>query len=249
MERGRVAIVTGATSGIGRAIAIGMARAGYKVMACGRRRERLAETVELTGGYDITTMRCDIADHSAVKALVAETQAVFGRIDILVNNAARTPPEMTFGDIDPLEWRATIGTNVNGTFYMAQEVFKAMREQDPQGGRIINNGAVDAHSPRPLQAPLTTSKHAMTGLTKAIMMDGRFYNIVCSQIDMGNVRTDMGRAWLDNALQADGTREQEPVFGMQHAVNTVLHIAGLPLDTNIPFVTLTPSMMPYIGRG
>ncbi len=246
MNEARTALVTGATSGIGRAAALGLAAAGWRVVACGRRAERIAE---LTTHKGIDGKVCDVTAPDAVAALFASIRDEHGRLDLVFNNAGRFAPATSFGDMEIETWREMVDTNLNGAFYVAREAFRLMRDQNPQGGRIINNGSISAHVPRPQAASYTTTKHAITGLTKAIALDGRAFNIACGQIDIGNAATDMTSAMNSGSLQANGTIMPEPTFDVAHVVDALLYMAGLPLSANVQFMTVMATNMPYIGRG
>ena len=247
MAEGRkVAVVTGGGSGIGKAAALGFAAHGYDVAICGRRRDALEPVRLETNGY---AMACDVGDASAVAAFFAGVHETYGRVDIVFNNAGRFAPATLFGDLDVVVWRDMINTNLNGAFYVAREAFRIMRDQTPQGGRIINNGSISAHAPRPEAASYTTSKHAITGMTKAISLDGRAFGIACGQIDIGNTATDMTSQMNSGSLQANGTMMPEPTFDVQHVVDALLYMAGLPLSANVQFMTVMATNMPYIGRG
>ncbi len=247
MSASKVAVVTGGTSGIGEATAAGLAKAGYRVAICGRREDRLAAAAQKAGGAFART--CDVTDPASVARFFAAVRAEFGRIDVVFNNAGMFAPAVSFGDIDIETWQRAVDTNLNGAFYVAREAFRAMRDQSPQGGRIINNGSISGYVPRPGAASYTASKHAITGLTKAISLDGRAFDIACGQIDIGNVATDMTSAMNSGSLQADGTIRPEPTFHIQHVVDAVLYMAGLPLEANVQFMTVMATKMPYIGRG
>jgi len=247
MTEGKVALVTGGSSGIGRATAIGLAKAGYQVAICGRRTEALAETSRAAG--NVFTQTCDVTDPQDVARFFSAVRERFGRVDVVFNNAGRAAPATSFGDVDVALWESMINTNLNGAFYVAREAFRTMRDQNPQGGRIINNGSISAYVPRPGAAPYTASKHAITGLTKAISLDGRGYNIACGQIDIGNVATDMTATMTTGTLQANGTIMAEPTFDVRHVVDAVIYMAGLPLEANVQFMTVMATTMPYIGRG
>lgn len=248
MSEGKVAVVTGASSGIGRAVAIGLGRAGYRVAILGRREEALSEAARLAGAA--YSAPCDVTDPAAVHRFFSATQNQLGRVDVVFNNAGRFAPPALFGDIDVATWQGLVDVNLNGAFYVAREAFRTMRDQDPQGGRIINNGSLSAHAPRPGSAPYTATKHAISGLTKAISLDGRAFNIACSQIDIGNVRTDEVTAHLNHgSLQSNGEILPEPTFDVSHVVEGVLYMAGLPLEANVQFMTVMATTMPYIGRG
>lgn len=246
MAEEKFALVTGGTSGIGRATAQGLADAGWRVVVCGRRREKLAE-IEAT--HRVIAMACDVTRPDEVETMFAEIAARFGRLDLVFNNAGRFAPATNFGDLDVGVWREMIDTNLNGAFYVARAAFRMMRDQSPQGGRIINNGSISAYVPRPHAASYTTSKHAITGLTKAISLDGRAYNIACGQIDIGNAATDMTSSMNSGSLQANGSVVPEPTFDVAHVVDAVRYMAGLPLSANVQFMTVMATTMPYIGRG
>ncbi|MGB3337650.1 MAG: SDR family NAD(P)-dependent oxidoreductase [Devosia sp.] len=242
----KVAVITGGSSGIGRAAALGFAAAGYDVAICGRRADALRTVTLETKGH---WAECDVTDPAAVAHFFAGVKQAYGRIDLVFNNAGRFAPAVPFGDIDVLTWQEMVNTNLNGAFYVAREAFRAMRDQSPQGGRIINNGSISAHAPRPGAASYTATKHAITGLTKAISLDGRAFNVACGQIDIGNAATDMTSHMNSGSLQANGTIMPEPTFDVQHVVDALLYMAGLPLSANVQFMTVMASNMPYIGRG
>ncbi|NGP16422.1 SDR family oxidoreductase [Devosia aurantiaca] len=243
----RVALVTGATSGIGRATAIGLAAAGYRVAALGRRDDALQS---LVSDHPIAfAQACDVTDRADVARYFAGMQKALGRLDLVFNNAGRSAPTANFGDIDPGDWDGVIDVNLTGAFNIAHAAFRAMRDQNPQGGRIINNGSISARVPRPHAAAYAVSKHAITGLTKAISLDGRAYSIACGQIDIGNVATDMTAAMTGGVLQPDGRTMPEPTFELRHVVDAVLYMAGLPLEANVQFMTVMATNMPFIGRG
>lgn len=247
MTQPKVALVTGATSGIGRATAIGLGKAGYRVAILGRREEELQRTAELSGAAYSGT--CDVSDAAAVHRYFTDLRAKLGRVDVVFNNAGMFAPQMTFGDMDIETWKRMVDVNLNGAFYVAREAFRAMRDQTPQGGRIINNGSISAYVPRPGAAAYTATKHAITGLTKAISLDGRAFGIACGQIDIGNTATDMTSKMTSGSLQANGTMVPEPTFDVQHVVDAVLYMSGLPLEANVQFMTVMATNMPYIGRG
>ena len=243
----KVAVVTGGTSGIGRATALGLAEAGYSVIVCGRRQ---AELDSMLGQQGIAmALPCDVTDASDVARLFIAVRERFGRLDVVFNNAGRSSPAMSFGDIDIATWQAVVDTNLNGAFYVAREAFRLMRDQNPQGGRIINNGSISAYVPRPGSAPYAASKHAITGLTRAISLDGRAFNIACGQIDIGNTATDMTSSMNAGSLQANGTIIPEPTFDVKHVVGAIVYMAALPLEANVQFMTVMATKMPYIGRG
>lgn len=248
MTHSKVALVTGATSGIGRATAIGLVEAGYKVAILGRRENELNALAEQYEGIAYHAP-CDVTDPEAVRRFFADMMTALGRLDVVFNNAGRSAPSANFGDVDVEDWKAVIDVNLNGAFYVAHAAFRAMRDQTPQGGRIINNGSISAHVPRPHSAAYAASKTAITGLTRAISLDGRPYSIACGQIDIGNVSTDMTTAMTQGILQPDGRIAVEPTFKLEQAVKAVVTMADLPLDTNIQFMTIMATNMPYIGRG
>jgi NAD(P)-dependent dehydrogenase (short-subunit alcohol dehydrogenase family) len=247
MTDGKVAVVTGATSGIGRATAIGLGKAGFRVAILGRREAELAETARLSSAQYSGV--CDVTDPAAVHRYFTDLKAKLGRVDVVFNNAGRFAPQASFGDTDIATWQGMVDVNLNGAFYVAREAFRAMRDQNPQGGRIINNGSISAYVPRPGAAAYTATKHAITGLTKAISLDGRAFSIACGQIDIGNTATDMTARMTTGSLQANGTMEPEPTFDVQHVVDAILYMSGLPLEANVQFMTVMATTMPYIGRG
>jgi NAD(P)-dependent dehydrogenase (short-subunit alcohol dehydrogenase family) len=243
----KIAVVTGASAGIGKAVAIGLAEAGFRLAICGRRAEVLAEAAAIAG--DAFAKTCDVTNPEDVAAFFAAVRERYGRLDVVFNNAGRAAPATNFGDLSIAEWRAMIDTNLNGAFYVAREAFRMMRDQDPQGGRIINNGSISAYVPRPGAAHYAASKHAIAGLTKTISLDGRAFNIACGQIDIGNVATDMTAGMSTGTLQADGTIKPEPTFSVQHVVEAVVYMARLPLSANVQTMTVLATAMPYVGRG
>ena len=247
MADGKVAVITGATSGIGRATAIGLGQAGYRVAILGRRKAELDATAEAAGAAYAAS--CDVSDPDAVEQFFADVVQQLGRVDVLFNNAGMFAPQSNFGDTDIGSWRKMVDVNLNGAFYVARAAFRSMRDQSPQGGRIINNGSISAYVPRPGAAAYTATKHAITGLTKAISLDGRAYNIACGQIDIGNTATDMTSAMTSGSLQANGTLQPEPTFDVRHVVDAIRYMADLPLEANVQFMTVMASAMPYIGRG
>ena len=247
MTDGKVAVVTGATSGIGRATAIGLGKAGYRVAILGRREAELNETARLSSAQYSGV--CDVTDPAAVHRYFTDLKAKLGRVDVVFNNAGRFAAQASFGDTDIATWQGMVDVNLNGAFYVAREAFRAMRDQTPQGGRIINNGSISAYVPRPGAAAYTATKHAITGLTKAISLDGRAFSIACGQIDIGNTATDMTARMTTGSLQANGTMEPEPTFDVQHVVDAILYMSGLPLEANVQFMTVMATTMPYIGRG
>jgi NAD(P)-dependent dehydrogenase (short-subunit alcohol dehydrogenase family) len=252
MAQGRgTAIVTGGGSGVGKASALALQRAGWNVVICGRRREALDATAAVSQGRDAQIMAvvCDVTDAGAVEGLFGQTVATFGRIDVVFNNAGIFPKPTPIEDISLEEWQSGVAVNLTGAFLVAQAAFRAMKRQSPQGGRIINNGSISAYVPRPRSLIYTTTKHAITGLTKSISLDGRASNIACSQIDIGNAATELTAAMATGLLQADGTVRPEPRMDVAHVADAVVYIAGLPLSANVQFMTVMATAMPFIGRG
>jgi NAD(P)-dependent dehydrogenase (short-subunit alcohol dehydrogenase family) len=246
--QGKVALVTGAGSGIGRAVAIGLAGAGYRVAIAGRREAPLQETADAAGGT-VFIVPTDVTDEQAVAAMVDRTVAHYGRLDVLFNNAGTTAPPTPTDELPVEVWRRVIDTNLTGVFLCAQAAFRAMKSQDPRGGRIINNGSIAAVTPRPHMAAYTASKHAVTGLTKTLALEGRRHDIACGQIDIGNVQTNLGINMSGGTLQADFSLKPEPTFDVRHVAEAVLYMAGLPLSANVLNMTVMASAMPYVGRG
>jgi len=247
----RVAVVTGAGSGIGRATALALARDGYSVVAAGRRREPLEATAgeaRRSGGQAIA-IPTDVGDPASVKALFAATADAFGRLDLLFNNAGQGAPPVPLEDLTYEQWRAVVDTNLTGAFLCTQQAVRMMKSQRPRGGRIINNGSISAHAPRPFSAPYTATKHAITGLTKATALDGREYDIACGQIDIGNAATEMTEPMAAGILQANGTVAAEPRMDVEHVARAVVQMAALPLEANVQFMVLMATKMPFIGRG
>ena len=249
--RGRIALVTGAGSGIGRAASLALQAAGYSVALAGRRAPRLEETAAAAqpGGGAMLVVPADVSDRESVRALFARVREAFGRLDVLFNNAGIGAPGIPMEDLTFEQWSAVIGANLTGAFLCAQEAIRIMKAQDPRGGRIINNGSISAHTPRPNSAPYTASKHGMTGLTKCIALDGRKYDIACGQIDVGNAATEMSERMARGVPQADGTRAVEARMDVRHVADAVLYMANLPLDANVQFITVMATKMPFIGRG
>ena len=247
----RVSLVTGAGSGIGAAVAAALHGAGDCVVLTGRRPEPLHAVAASLGGprERILVHAADVSDPAAVRGLFAATLEAFGRLDLLFNNAGVGAPAVPLEDISFAQWRAVLDTNVTGAFLCTQEALRIMKRQRPRGGRIINNGSISAHTPRPLSGPYTASKHALTGLTRSTALDGREYDIACGQIDIGNAATPMTEPMAEGALQANGTRMPEARMDVAHVGQAVLHMASLPLDTNVLFMTIMASKMPYVGRG
>jgi NAD(P)-dependent dehydrogenase (short-subunit alcohol dehydrogenase family) len=245
-----VAIVTGAGSGIGKAVALAFLQEGYCVALAGRRQEMLAQAVREAGVPEKQALivPTDVRDPAAVRALFAKTKEAFGRLDVLFNNAGISAAGL-LEDLSYEQWQAVVDTNLTGPFLCTQEAFKIMKSQDPRGGRIINNGSISATTPRPNSAPYTATKHAITGLTKATALDGRKYDIACGQIDIGNALTDATVRMTQGILQPNGTTAPEPVMDVQHVARAVLYMASLPLDANVLFMTVMATKMPFVGRG
>jgi NAD(P)-dependent dehydrogenase (short-subunit alcohol dehydrogenase family) len=245
----RVAVVTGAGSGLGRLITISLAKKGWQVAAAGRRLPNLEETASQAAGGSVLPVPTDVGDAESVANLFAATTKQFGRLDLLVNNAGTGAPPGAVDELTPEGWQSIVATNLTGSYLCAHHAVKLMKAQDPQGGRIINNGSISAHSPRPGSVGYTVTKHAITGLTKSISLDGRPYNIACGQIDIGNAHTQMAERFTRGVRQADGTVKPEPTFDPQHAADAVVFMAELPLDANVQFLTITATKMPFVGRG
>jgi NAD(P)-dependent dehydrogenase (short-subunit alcohol dehydrogenase family) len=247
----KIALVTGAGSGIGRAVALALQSAGYSVTLAGRRAAELEKTVALANpsGGRMLPVPTDVSQPDSVQALFARTKDTFGRLDVLFNNAGRNAPGIPMEELTYEQWSAVVGVNLTGAFLCAQEAIRLMKSQNPGGGRIINNGSISAHAPRPNSAPYTATKHAITGLTKSIALDGRKHNIACSQIDIGNAATEMTERMTGGVPQADGSTRVEPRMDVRHVAETVLFMANLPLDANVQFVTVMATQMPFIGRG
>jgi NAD(P)-dependent dehydrogenase (short-subunit alcohol dehydrogenase family) len=248
---GKVAIVTGAGTGIGKASALALLKEGYSVVLAGRRRDALEETAaegKATGSPTLI-VPTDVGDPAAVRALFARTVEAFGRLDVLFNNAGLGAPPVLLEDLTYEQWKAVIDANLTGVFLCTQEAFKIMKSQQPRGGRIINNGSISAHAPRPNSAPYTSTKHAITGLTKCTSLDGRKYDIACGQIDVGNAETPLTQRMKKGVPQANGTVAVEPVMDVQHVASAVVYMASLPLDANVQFLTVMATKMPFVGRG
>ena len=246
----RVAIVTGAGSGVGRASALALLNEGYAVALAGRREALLLEAADESGaGERALVVRTDVADPEAVANLFAQTKARFGRLDVLFNNAGRGAAPVPLEELAIDKWRAVVDVNLTGAFLCTQEAFRMMKAQAPRGGRIINNGSISAHTPRPNSAPYTATKHGMTGLTKAIALDGRPHDIACGQIDIGNALTAMTARMDAGVLQADGSSAPEPTMDVENVARAVVYMANLPLDANVLFMTVMATKMPFAGRG
>lgn len=248
---GKVAVITGAGSGIGKRTALALLAEGYSVVLAGRRADALEQTIVDAGenGSRALAVPTDVASQESVRALFAATAERFGRVDLLFNNAGRGSPRHEFDEIPLADWQAVVDVNLTGSFLCAQEAFRMMKNQKPMGGRIINNGSISAHAPRPNSSPYTATKHAITGLTKSLALDGRPYDIVAGQIDIGNAATEMTERMTGGVLQATGETKVEPRMDVAHVASTLVHMASLPLDANIQFVTVMATKMPYIGRG
>ena len=247
----KIAVVTGAGTGIGRAVALALLGDGYRVALAGRRRDKLEQAVAEAGAAAARALAVptDVGDPQAVRALFARTQEAFGRLDFLFNNAGLGAPAVPLEDLSYEQWRAVVDVNLTGAFLCTQEAFRIMKSQDPRGGRIINNGPISAHAPRPNSAPYTATKHAITGLTKCASLDGRKYDIACGQIDIGNAGTDLTARMARGVPQANGTVAVEPLMDVRHVAEAVLTMARLPLDANVQFMTIMATKMPFVGRG
>ncbi len=247
----RIALVTGAGSGVGRAAAIALAADGFAVVLAGRRPEPLAAVGDeiRSAGHDCLAVPADVSDPEAVEALFAAVRTAYGRLDLLVNNAGRGAPAVPLEELDFADWQSVVGANLTGAFLCTQQAFRLMKSQRPRGGRIINNGSLSAHTPRPRSAPYTATKHAVTGLTKATALDGRAHDIACGQIDIGNAGTPMTERMSDGVLQADGSVRAEPTMDVRHVARAVVYMAGLPLDANVASLTVMATGMPFVGRG
>jgi NAD(P)-dependent dehydrogenase (short-subunit alcohol dehydrogenase family) len=248
MSNQKFAAVTGANRGIGRVTAISLAKQGWSIAVIGRDAAGIDAVAQEIGSAAIA-VQCDVSDRASVASAFASIKSTFGRLDLLFNNAGVVPPVALLEDVQAEDWQRIFDINVGGTFFCTQEAFSLMKDQSPQGGRIINNGSLSAHMPRPNSAPYTASKHAITGLTRATSLDGRKYNIACGQIDIGNADTSMASSQREGALQPNGTRLSEPVIDAQILADAVVHMASLPLDANVQFMTVMATKMPYIGRG
>jgi NAD(P)-dependent dehydrogenase (short-subunit alcohol dehydrogenase family) len=247
----KVALVTGAGSGIGRAAALALLQAQYQVVLAGRRPDALQETIAQAGpaGANALAVPTDAGNPQSVKALFAATQKAFGRLDLLFNNAGTGSPPVPLEELSYEQWKAVVDVNLTGAFLCTQEAFRMMKNQTPRGGRIINNGSISAHAPRPFSAPYTATKHAITGLTRAASLDGRAYDIAVGQIDIGNAATDMTTRMTKGVPQPNGELMVEPRMDVAHVANAIVHMASLPLDANVLFMTVMATNMPFVGRG
>jgi NAD(P)-dependent dehydrogenase (short-subunit alcohol dehydrogenase family) len=247
----KIALVTGAGSGIGRATALTLLRAGYSVVLAGRRQEALAETRNLAGPHSdqAFVVPTDVTDPAAVDNLFARTKAEFGRLDLLFNNAGTGAPPVPLEELSYEQWQRVVSVNLTGPFLCTQAAFRLMKAQFPHGGRIINNGSISAHTPRPNSAPYTATKHAITGLTRSTALDGRRFHIACGQIDVGNAATEMTARMKEGVLQPSGDLMIEPTMDVENVANAVLYMASLPLDANVLFLTVMATEMPFVGRG
>ena len=250
-SRPKIAIVTGAGSGIGRCVALALAQNGYSVVLAGRRKERLEATAAEAKRMNSPALAVptDVRDPVSVRALFEKTKEVFGRLDLLFNNAGISDPSVPLEELTYEHWKASVDTNLTGAFLCTQEAFKIMKDQQPRGGRIINNGSISAHAPRPNSAPYTATKHGVMGLTKATSLDGRKYDIACGQIDIGNAATEMAERMKKGVPQANGTIAVEPTMDPGEVARAVVYMASLPLDANVQFMTVMATKMPYLGRG
>ncbi len=247
----KIAIVTGAGTGIGKAVALALLREGYSVVLAGRRKELLEATARegTSSRSRALVVPTDVSNPASVSALFARAKAEFGRLDLLFNNAGTGAPPLPLEDLTYEQWKTVVEINLTGVFLCTQEAFKLMKAQEPRGGRIINNGSISAHAPRPNSAPYTATKHAITGLTKSTSLDGRKYDIACGQIDIGNAATDMTARMRNGVPQAHGAVAVEPTMDVQHVAGAVVYMASLPLDANVQFLTVMATKMPFVGRG
>ncbi len=249
-DTNRTAVVTGAGSGIGRAVALGLLEAGYAVALAGRRREALEETRRAAADPErALAIATDVTDADSVAHLFTSVREHFGRLDVLFNNAGAGTPAISIEELTVEQWKTVVDVNLTGTFLCTQQAFRLMKDQDPRGGRIINNGSISAHVPRPFAAAYTATKHAVTGLTRSTSLDGRRYDIACGQIDIGNAATEMTARMANGVPQANGELAPEPTMAVDNVASAVVYMAGLPLDANVQFMTVMATKMPYIGRG
>ena len=244
----KIILVTGASSGIGRNAAASLCTKGFTVIGTARSKQGLEETNALCNGH-MDTIVCDVTDPKAVDALFENIKSRHGRLDVVFNNAGNALPATNFGDLELDQFNKVMDVNITGAFLIANRAYRMMRDQTPQGGRIINNGSISAYMPRPGSAPYSISKHAISGMTRTIALDGRAHNIACGQIDIGNAATDMTAQFSEGVAQADGSLKREPTMDLQNVGDAVVHMAGLPLDANILFMTIMATGMPYVGRG
>jgi NAD(P)-dependent dehydrogenase (short-subunit alcohol dehydrogenase family) len=247
--KNKIAIVTGAGTGVGRAASLALMHAGFTVVLAARRKEMLEETASLGPAGKSLVVTADMTDPGSIAALFAKVMETYGRLDLLFNNAGMGTPAMPFEDLSLAQWQAVVSTNLTAAFLCTQHAFRIMKDQTPRGGRIINNGSISAHAPRPFSAPYTSTKHAITGLTKASNLDGRAYDIAVGQIDIGNAATPMTDRMVDGVLQPDGRKMPEPRMDSKAVGDAVAYMAGLPLDANVLFMTVMASKMPFVGRG
>ncbi len=247
----KTAIVTGAGTGIGKAAAVALLEHGYRVAFAGRRREPLAQAIAATGALagNALAIPTDVADPASVAALFAQVKAAWGRLDVLFNNAGVGAPAVNVEELTFAQWKSVVDINLTGAFLCTQEAIRIMKDQTPRGGRIINNGSISAHAPRPNSAPYTATKHAITGLTKSTSLDGRKYDVACGQIDIGNAATEMAARMATGVPQANGQVAVEPLMDVAHVASAVVYMAGLPLDANVQFMTIMATKMPFVGRG
>jgi NAD(P)-dependent dehydrogenase (short-subunit alcohol dehydrogenase family) len=247
----KVAVVTGAGTGIGKSAALALLKDGYRVVLAGRRQDMLQQAIKEAGaaGERALAVPTDVSNPESVRALFAKTKQAFGRLDVLFNNAGIGAPGINLEDLTYEQWKNVVDVNLTGPFLCTQEAFKIMKSQDPRGGRIINNGSISAYAPRPNSAPYTSTKHAITGLTKSTSLDGRKYDIACGQIDIGNARTDLASRMANGVPQANGQIAVEPLMEVDYVGQAVLHMANLPIEVNVQFMTIMATKMPFVGRG
>ncbi|MFG1422747.1 SDR family oxidoreductase [Roseixanthobacter liquoris] len=249
MTATKIALVTGAGSGVGRAVALALAAAGYSLALAGRRREALEATASALGDAPSLVVPTDVTDPASVAALFAAVKEAYGRLDLLFNNAGTGAPGVPMEDLTYEQWRTVVDTNLTGPFLCTQQAIRIMKAQTPMGGRIINNGSISAHTPRPNSAPYTSTKHAIAGLTKSTSLDGRAFDIACGQIDIGNADTEMAQRIKNGIIQADGSMKPEPMIDAKHVADAVVYMASLPLSANVQTITVMATKMPFVGRG